>query len=94
MKATFRDPEGMYYLARQLSQLGKGAQALEMMSRAIGQGFFCHATMVRDPWLDPLRGDAEFTALLGQAQRLHREALGLFLAGGGDSLLGISAEGY
>jgi eukaryotic-like serine/threonine-protein kinase len=94
MKATFRDPEGMYYLARQLSYLGQKAQALEMMSRAIGQGFFCYPAMVRDPWLDPLRGHSDFTALLGKAHQLQREASALFLATGGDSLLGISAIGY
>ena len=55
MQATFRDPEGMYYLARQLSYLGQESQALEMLSRAIGQGFFCYPAMVRDPWLDPLQ---------------------------------------
>jgi serine/threonine protein kinase len=94
MKATFRDPEGMYYLARQLSYLGQESQALEMLSRAIGQGFFCYPAMVRDPWLDPLRGHPDFKAPLDKAHRLHREAVALFLAAGGDSLLGISAEGY
>jgi len=93
MKATFRDPEGMYYLARQLSYLGQEAPALEMMSRAIAQGFFCYPAMVRDPWLDPLRGHPDFTALLASAHRLSREAAALFFEAGGDSILGISVEG-
>ena len=94
MQATFRDPEGMYYLARQLSYLGQEAQALEMISRAIGQGFFCYPAMVRDPWLDALRRNPGFTALLGKAHQLYREAAALFVAAGGDSVLGISAAGY
>jgi serine/threonine protein kinase len=94
MQATFRDPEGMYYLGRQLAYLRCEAQALEILSRAIDNGFFCHQAMLRDPWLDSLRTQKEFTALLNKAHQLHREALTAFLAGGGPSLLGIHAEGY
>jgi hypothetical protein len=94
MKATFRDPEGMYYLARQLSYLGEEVHALDMLSRAIDNGFFCHQAMVRDPWLDSLRARAEFTGLLRKAHQLHREASTAFLAGGGAALLGIHSEGY
>jgi serine/threonine protein kinase len=94
MQATFRDPEGMYYLGRQLAYLGQEPQALDVLSRAIDNGFFCHQAMLRDPWLDSLRTRAEFTALLNKAQQLHREALTAFLAGGGASLLGIHSEGY
>jgi hypothetical protein len=91
--ATFRDPEGIYYLARQLSFLGEQEQALEVLSRAFDSGFFCYPAMVRDPWLDAIRARPEFTALLRKAHQLHREALASFLAAGGDSLLGVSAEG-
>jgi serine/threonine protein kinase len=94
MQATFRDPEGMYYLARQLAYLGEEGRALDMLSRTIGNGFFCHQTMLRDPWFDSLRGRNEFTALLNKALQLHREALTAFQAGGGASLLGIHSEGY
>jgi serine/threonine protein kinase len=93
-KATFRDPEGMYYLARQFGYLGEETSGLDMLSRAIDNGFSCHQTMLRDPWLDALRGRNEFTALLNKALQLHREALTAFLAGGGAPLLGIHSEGY
>jgi len=91
--ATFRDPEGVYYLARQLSFLGQEDAALEILARAIENGFFCYPTIARDPWLDAIRTRPEFTALLRKAQQLHREALASFLAAGGDSLLGVPAEG-
>ena len=94
MKTTFRDPEGIYYQARQFSYLGQDAKALSMLSRAIDNGFFCYPAMIRDPWLDPLRGRTEFTDLLRKAQELHREAQGAFLAAGGESLLGMQAESY
>lgn len=65
-KATFRDPEGIYYLARQLSHLGEQDAALETLSRAINHGFFCYPAMVRDPWPDGIRTRPEFTARLRQ----------------------------
>jgi len=93
-RATFRDPEGMYYLARQFSYLGRAEEALEMLSRAIDHGFFCYPAMVRDPWLDSLRARPDFTELLRKSQQLHREASASFFAARGDTLLGIRAEGY
>jgi hypothetical protein len=64
-----------------------------MLSRSIHNGFFCYPALVRDPWLDPLRSKTEFTGLLRKAHQLHREAAACFIAGGGDTLLGIGAEG-
>jgi serine/threonine-protein kinase len=93
-KSTFRDPEGIYYIARQFSYLGQGTEALEMLARAIEHGFFCYPTMVRDPWLDGLRARPEFTDLLRTSHQMHREASAVFLAAGGDALLGMRAEGY
>jgi hypothetical protein len=94
MKATFRDPEGMYYLARQLSYLREEGPALDMLSRAVDHGFFCHQAMVHDPWLDALRVRTEFTDLLRKVHQLEREASSAFLAAGGPGLLGIRTEGY
>jgi len=94
MKATFRDPEGMYYLARQLGYLGEEGQALDMLSRAIDNGFFCHPAMLLDSWLDSLRAGSEFTGLMSKAHQQHRDASTAFVAGGGASLLGIHSEGY
>jgi tetratricopeptide (TPR) repeat protein len=93
-KATFRDPEGIYYLARQLSYLGEQELALDTLSRAINHGFFCYAAMVRDPWLDSIRARSEFTALMRRAHELHREAAAAFVAAGGESLLGIRSDAY
>jgi len=93
-KATFRDPEGIYYLARQFTFLGEQERALETLSRAINRGFFCYPAMVRDPWLDSIRARDEFSALLRQAQQLYLEASAAFVAAGGDGLLGVRAEAY
>lgn len=94
LKATFRDPEGMYYLGRQIGYLGEEAAALEMLGRAVTNGFFCYPAMLRDPWLDGLRARPEFMALMRKAQHQHQEAAAAFIAGGGAGLLGIQAEVY
>src|SRR5215475_408313 len=91
-QATFRDPEGLFYMARQLAYLGEKPIALEMFSRAIEKGFFCYPAMLRDPWLDSLRGLNEFTDSLRKAQELHREAVQAFFALGGDAVLGAQKE--
>jgi len=92
--ATFRDPEGIYYLARQFSFLGEQDSALETLSRAINNGFFCYPAMVRDPWLDSIRARPEFTGLLRQANERQREAVAAFVSGGGDTLLGLRPDAY
>ena len=94
MRATFRDPEGSYYQARQLSHLGADDWALEMFQRAVGHGFFCYQAFVRDPWLDRLRGKPAFPTIMQKASQLHQEALRIFRSNVKDSLLGLAAEHY
>jgi tetratricopeptide (TPR) repeat protein len=86
----FRDPEGWYYLARQLGYLRETERALIALSRSIDYGFFCYPAMLRDPWLDWLRDNTEFNRILEKARALHHEALSVFAAEGGNSLLGVS----
>jgi serine/threonine protein kinase len=88
LAATFRDPEGWYLLARQLSYLGETGRAFLALSRT--EGFTCHSVLAGDPWLDPLRGHSEFKHILRRAQTLHEEALGVFQAEGGPDLLGVN----
>ena len=94
MRATFRDPEGLYYQARQLSYLGADDWALELFQRAVDHGFFCYQAFVRDPWLDRLRGKLAFPAIMQRASHLHQEALRIFRSNVKDSLLGLAAENY
>jgi eukaryotic-like serine/threonine-protein kinase len=93
-QATFRDPEGLFYMARQVAYLGETPLALELLSRAIARGFFCYPAMLRDPWLDSLRSSKEFSDLLRKANELHREAVQSFIALGGDVLLGTQTWRY
>jgi len=94
MQATFRDPEGLYYQARQLSYLAADDWALEMFSRAVDNGFFCYQAFVRDPWLDHLRGKSAFSAIMQKALQLHQQAIQVLRSSARGTLLSLAAETY
>ena len=84
----FQDPEGRYYMARQLAYLSDIGRATHVLKSTVDGGYFCYPQMASDPWLDPVRGDAEFKRILHRAQALHQEAIEVFRAEGGPPLLG------
>jgi tetratricopeptide (TPR) repeat protein len=86
----YTDPEGLYFLARELAYLGERDRALAVLERSVTGGFSCFSTMARDGWLDPLRAESRFTAILGSAEAKHRDALTIFVQNAGDRLLGLS----
>ena len=67
-----------------MSYLNEKEMALDVLTRAIDNGFFCYPAMVRDPWLDSLRAQSEFSSLMRKAQELHRGAVQSFLSAGRD----------
>jgi hypothetical protein len=83
-----KDPEGAYYMARQLAWLGDIGRATHVLKSTVEGGYFCYPQMASDPWLDPVRADAGFIRILDQAQALHQEAIEMFRAEGGSPLLG------
>lgn len=87
--SDFRDPEGLFYLARHLSHLGQVQPALDIFERVIDGGFFCAPAMTDDPWLAPLRKKPAFTKLLRRAEAQHREAVTVFAGLQGDEILGV-----
>ena len=87
------DPEASYYAARQLAFLGEKADALHLLQQAVERGFFSYPTLLRDSWLDPLRSDPNFTAILTSANQKHEQACAAFERSGGSLVLGcLSAQ--
>src|SRR5262249_13151333 len=75
LASDFRDAEGLFYLSRHLAYLNEERPAIALLERVVGGGFFCYPAMQRDPWLDSLRKQADFMALLRQAEARHQDAL-------------------
>lgn len=88
IERDFTDPEGKYYLARQLAWLSEGDRAISLLKSTVDGGYFCYPQLASDPWLDPIRAQAGFKQILHRAQALHQEAIEVFSAEGGPRLLG------
>jgi eukaryotic-like serine/threonine-protein kinase len=85
------DPEGLYFTARVLAQLGETGKALDMLDRVVERGFCCSSIMLRDPWLDSIRGKSRLNDVVRRAEARTREAEAEFLRLNGDRLLGMIA---
>jgi tetratricopeptide (TPR) repeat protein len=86
------DPESPYWVGRALATLGEPARALDQLSIALDKGFRCHYALGHAPELESLRGHPQFTHLLNRAAALDLEAREVFLANGGEQLLGILVQ--
>jgi eukaryotic-like serine/threonine-protein kinase len=86
------DPEALFYIARTYARLGDQPAALDSLEQVVGGGFFCYPGLLTDQWLDPLRGNARFDAMLAFARERHQGASATFAAAGGRSLLSLQGE--
>jgi TolB-like protein len=84
----FRDPEPVFYMARQLVQLGETARAVDVLSDVLNRGYLFSAALSNDPWLAPLRSTPAGDELLQRARRLEHDAALAFTQYGGRELLG------
>jgi serine/threonine protein kinase len=91
LKGRQFDPEGVYFVARSLVRLGQPSQALDLLdNQVVEAGFFCYQILLSDPWLDPIRGDRRFSAIVARARERSQDAEAEFHRLGGDQLLGIA----
>ena len=74
-------------VARMLSLI-EHPGALAMLRRAVEGGYYMYPFVVRDPWLDPLRGGSEFNEIVRLTESGYRNAAASFTAAGGEKLLG------
>jgi tetratricopeptide (TPR) repeat protein len=90
LESSFRDPEGIYFIARGFAQLGETEESLRILDRVVEGGFYCDQTMARDPYLDSVRTNPEFMRILRRAESLRRECVVEYLEHEGDRILGVS----
>jgi serine/threonine protein kinase/tetratricopeptide (TPR) repeat protein len=85
------DPEGLYFTARVLARLGEPEASLDLLDRIIEQGFSCSAIMLRDPWMDSIRGRSRFSDVVRRADARTREADAEFRRLDGERILGSTS---
>jgi serine/threonine protein kinase/tetratricopeptide (TPR) repeat protein len=88
----FRDPEGFFYMSLSPAYLGEIDQSLEFLERAVRGGFTCPVPLRHNPWLESVRARPEFEALLDEADARHRQAVDVFAAADGPTVLGVPAR--
>ncbi len=86
--STFHDPEGLYFESRNLVHVGEGERGLFRLNEIVARGFHCWQALETDPWLEPVRGTAEFAALLAAARAGSEKAARTYEKAGGTILLG------
>ena len=89
LDAGFHDPEGLLLHARELAYLGEIAQSLPMLKRVVQGGYHCPPAFTRDPWLDSVRGEAEFVRLVREAESGRARAAEAYARAGGERILGV-----
>jgi DNA-binding winged helix-turn-helix (wHTH) protein len=87
-----RDPELLFYLARQAAVFGDIDLATGFLSRSIDGGYWTTIALRRDPWLEPLRATERFRELLASVEGLEAGSRRAFLAAGGNEVLAMDAE--
>jgi serine/threonine protein kinase/tetratricopeptide (TPR) repeat protein len=85
-----RDPCAIFYLGRHLAFLGRRDQAVNALEQAVEGGFFPYRFLTLDPWLDPIRSEPRFSAILQRAKQRHGEAEEAFFEARGDRILGLT----
>jgi hypothetical protein len=88
----FPDPEGMYFMTRCLARLDRLEGALSAFELAVRRGFFCTPMFLRDPWLDPLRGDPRFIEVLRSAEEKTNDAMRAFAEHPGSRVLAVGSR--
>jgi tetratricopeptide (TPR) repeat protein len=83
----FPDPEAVFYMARQLVQLGERVRALEALNDVLDRGFLLSAALSIDAWLTPLHAEPGYGQLLQRSRRLEADAALTFARMGGPDLV-------
>ena len=85
------DGEGLVYVARMLSALGEGDDAVVLMQQTLERGFNPYRLLQSsDGALTALRAHLEYPTLLDAARTKYLSARQAFLDAGGERLLGVT----
>ena len=82
------DPEMLFYIGRHLAHVGEPGAAMKFIRRAVKGGYGCYAAFAADGWLDSIRSQPAFEALLKTVRARAERARDSFVEAGGPALLG------
>jgi tetratricopeptide (TPR) repeat protein len=85
--SSFRDPEGLYFLAMHLCECGEVDEALTALGVAVRGGFHCPVSMRTDAMWRAAAGSPEFAQVLALADARHERAREAFEAADGPEIL-------
>jgi len=88
LQSSFHDPEGRAFCARNLIRVGETDAGLTELESIVGRGWFCDRQLMVDPWMDPVRDDPRFGAILERARAGREDANAAYEEAGGSVLLG------
>jgi len=82
------DPEMLFYVGRHLAHVGELGDAMVFIHRAVEGGYGCYTVFATDAWLDSVRSEPAFGALLETVRVRSERARDIFVEAGGPALLG------
>jgi TolB-like protein len=89
MGSSFRDPEGRFFLVRNLCRIGAVERAIEVTEEVVERGFYPRTILDRDPWLEPLREHPRAPDLIRRMEEGIAAAHARYVEAGGPALLGV-----
>jgi pentatricopeptide repeat protein len=88
--STFRDPEGRFYLVRNLCRVGELDRAVSVLAEVVERGFHPLGILDKDPWLEPLRDHPRMPEVIRRLEEGIAAARTSYTEAGGPALLGVS----
>jgi tetratricopeptide (TPR) repeat protein len=82
------DPEMLFYVGRHLAHVGEPGEATAFIRRSVEGGYSCYTAFATDGWLDSVRSQPAFSALLETVRVRSERARDIFVEAGGRALLG------
>jgi serine/threonine-protein kinase len=86
---TFRDGEGLFYVAEVYARAGMADEALATLARAVDAGFACGPAFGANRYLAPLRNHEAWPPLIARVTAAERDASRVFDGRRGRALLAV-----
>ena len=90
--AGLQDAEALFYMVRTLVRLGAHDRGVIELGRVVAGGFWCYDTLMRDPWLEPIRRRPDFQRLLRDRREHVADASVMFRNAHGPELIGLATD--